>query len=302
MKQKTRRHSRAFFEKLVRNELHDLPESVQQETIDKLVQYDCPILTAQKTRAVLNKIKSQFNEANIAPSESIGIVAAQSLGESSTQLVLRTFHYAGVASEYMRGGLARVQEIINAVRHIKNPSMRIVIKHKRAEKRIIEQIKSLRGVSSLTITQEDGKTVIYTRGSNLRDAMEIDGVSVITNNIREIEDVLGIEAARAAIINELYGVYKSSGLDVDIRHIILIADMMTVNGYVEPLNRVGAMRHKKSIIAKMAFEAPISNLYTAAVTGAIDDLDGITENIIVGKPINRGTGSSLIVLEYKDNK
>jgi len=118
----------------------------------------------------------------------------------------------------------------------------------------------------------------------------VDHKRTITNDIHEIEKVLGIEAARAAIINEIMKVLEDQGLDVDIRHILLIADMMTRTGRVRQVGRHGVSGEKPSVLARAAFEVTVKHLLEGAARGEIDELKGITENVIVGQIIPLGTG------------
>lgn len=91
------------------------------------------------------------------------------------------------------------------------------------------QISGLKGIGKVIIRKED-EWIIHTEGSNLKDILKIDGIDNVrttTNDIHEIYVVLGIEAARNAIIHEAYRTLSEQGLSVDIRHIMLVADMMT---------------------------------------------------------------------------
>ena len=84
-------YSREFFEKLVRNDLHEVPDLLQEEVIEKLMEYNNSELTTEKTKEILQKIKCKYEEAKISEGESVGVIAAQSMGESSTQMILRNF-------------------------------------------------------------------------------------------------------------------------------------------------------------------------------------------------------------------
>jgi len=86
-------------------------------------------------------------------------------------------------------------------------------------------------------------------------------------------------------------VLDEQGLDVDIRHIMLVADIMTNTGTVRQIGRHGVAGEKESVLARAAFETPIVNLVRAAVRGEVDELKGVTENILIGQPIPVGTGA-----------
>ncbi|HIC98189.1 MAG TPA: DNA-directed RNA polymerase subunit A'', partial [Pyrodictiaceae archaeon] len=135
--------------------------------------------------------------------------------------------------------------------------------------------------------------VLVTEGSNLKEVLNVPGVDptrTITNSIKEIEEVLGIEAARAALIREMKNVLDEQGLDVDIRHLILVADIMTQTGRIRQIGRHGVSGEKLSALARAAFEMTVQNLYEAAASGEEDRLLGVAENVIVGGVVNVGTG------------
>jgi len=158
--------------------------------------------------------------------------------------------------------------------------------------------KGIEEVSRVVIRKEetdDGEEfVLYTEGSAFGDVLSIEGVDAsrtTCNNIHEIHETLGIEAAREAIINETMNTLEEQGLDdVNIRHLMLVADIMTNEGTIESIGRHGISGSKDSVLARAAFEVTVSHLLDAAIHGEIDALDGVTENVIVGKPIKLGTG------------
>lgn len=159
----------------------------------------------------------------------------------------------------------------------------------------IKGIRKIRRVIIQSMVGEDGRTEYFlvTEGSNLKEVLDVPGVDprrVYTNNIKEIEDILGIEAARMALIREMKDVLDEQGLDVDIRHIMLVADLMTFTGKVRQIGRHGISGEKPSPLARAAFEMTTQNLFDAAARGEIDDLRGVTETVIVGGVIRMGTG------------
>ena len=79
-------------------------------------------------------------------------------------------------------------------------------------------------------------------------------------------------------------------MDVDIRHIMLVADIMTFNGEVMQIGRHGVTGEKASVLARAAFEITVPTLIDASVKGLEDDLKGVTENVICGQIIPVGTG------------
>jgi DNA-directed RNA polymerase subunit A' len=176
----------------------------------------------------------------------------------------------------------------------------IHIKPKKAEllKKMLDKvssfyIKGIPGIKRVLITEEHGEWVIRTDGSNLPKVLEVYGVDTsrtTTNNVHEIAKTLGIEAARNALIHESKGVLEDQGLDVDIRHVMLVADMMTSTGEVQQIGRHGISGKKSSVLARAAFEITVPNIVDAAIKGESDPLEGVTENVIVGQSIPIGTG------------
>ncbi len=156
------------------------------------------------------------------------------------------------------------------------------------------RVKGINDVTHVVIRKESDGYVLYTEGSNLEDALEVEGVNphkIYTNNLREIFQVLGIEATRNAIIQEAMNVLNEQGMDVDVRHIILVADMMTADGTIRQIGRHGISGSKNSALARAAFEVTIKHLLGAGIAGTRDPLRGITENVILGQLIPLGTGA-----------
>ncbi|MDR5672162.1 DNA-directed RNA polymerase subunit A'' [Halalkaliarchaeum sp. AArc-GB] len=168
---------------------------------------------------------------------------------------------------------------------------------------LVEQLrdvvfKGIEEVDRVVIRKEetdDGEEfVLYTEGSAFGDVLEIEGVDptrTTCNNIHEIYRTLGVEAAREAIINETNTTLEEQGLgDVNVRHLMLVADIMTNRGTIESIGRHGISGSKDSVLARAAFEVTVNHLLDAAIHGERDELDGVIENVIVGKPISLGTG------------
>ena len=364
-------------------------------------------ITAATAKKIIKSASSFYDEARAIPHEAVGITTAQSIGEPGTQMTMRTFHYAGVATVNVTQGLPRIIEIVDARKVPKTPTMIIYMdefnskkKPLRTNEKLVRKIaasietttamdvatidvdvaqrnislqlnnanmrlknmsgaevrdklsralrlyvqaddddrpKSLRivpgvskeddladlasdpptytallqledkikklrlkglpGISRATVqgpTSETGEYYISTIGSNLSKVSEFDGIDrsrTYTNNINEIHDFLGIEAARQAIINEMWDTLEGAGLDVDVRHLIMVSDVMTTGGEVRAIGRHGVSGTKHSILARSAFEVTVTHLLKAGVIGERDMLSGVTENIIVGQPVALGTGS-----------
>ena len=158
--------------------------------------------------------------------------------------------------------------------------------------------KGIEEISRVVIRKEETdqgeEFILYTEGSAFGDVLDIEGVDAsrtTCNNIHEIYRNLGVEAAREAIIEETMNTLEEQGLDdVNIRHLMLVSDIMTNEGTIESIGRHGISGSKDSVLARAAFEVTVSHLLDAAIHGEIDELDGVTENVIVGKPIKLGTG------------
>lgn len=167
------------------------------------------------------------------------------------------------------------------------------------------QISGVKNIGKVVVRKEEDEWVIHTEGSNLGAVLKIDGVDKVrtmTNDIHEIEKVLGIEAARNAIIHEAKKTMEEQGLTVDIRHIMLVADMMTADGTVKSIGRHGVSGEKASVLARASFEETGKHLLRASIRGEVDNLNGIIENIIIGQPIPLGTGSVSIIMKQEDRR
>lgn len=315
----------------------------------------------------------------LEPGEAIGIVTAQSFGEPSTQMVLRTFHFAGVSEMQVTQGLPRLIEIFDARKKPTSPKMEIYLNkdfnnekdarilaekikevkieeiaseiklnfsdkvieiildkerlkhvHITADKvreklsdlgykvkekgeamvidasalnfREIYQIKEklkrtiisgIKNVSQILIVKRGKDYLIMTLGNNLKEIItmkEIDVSRTISNDPYEMADVFGIEAARQLIINEIHEVLNNQGLDIDIRHLKLVADAMTNTGVVSGVTRMGIISQKSSILARATFETPVKQFVNATIKGNKDKLASVVENIILNQPVPVGTG------------
>lgn len=179
-----------------------------------------------------------------------------------------------------------------------NPSLQEL--QRLAEKIRQIPIKGLKGVSRVMIKKkkkeaevEKTRFQILSEGSNFMKLLRIPGVNPqksYTNHIHEIAETLGIEAARNAIMKEAKNVMEKQGLEVDNRHIMLVADLMTYSGEIRQIGRHGISGESASVLARAAFEVTVKHLLDAAIRGERDNLVGIIENVIVGQEIGLGTG------------
>jgi DNA-directed RNA polymerase subunit A" len=159
-------------------------------------------------------------------------------------------------------------------------------------------VQGIDDIERVVVRKENGEYILYTEGSNLNGVFGVEGVDFTrtrTNNIAEISEVLGIEAGRNAIIDEALSTLREQGISVDVRHIMLVADMMCMDGEVKQIGRHGIAGEKESVLSRAAFEVTVNHLLDAAISNEVDVLEGVTENVIVGQPIQLGTGDVKLI-------
>ncbi|KAG5444137.1 DNA-directed RNA polymerase III subunit RPC1 [Clonorchis sinensis] len=343
-------------------------------------------LTQTQVRLFLTRIKEKYEKALIEPGSAVGALCGQSVGEPATQMTLKTFHFAGVASMNITQGVPRMREIVNAAAKIKTPLLTVTLTDpfsaslarqvklaieptrladisislrqcltpedvyvsvKLDEKRMARRgittarvasviqstklrkvklsrvtysknfvyvypvdlntletvvkvledvvVKGIPGVARVVIQQDkDLEHRIYVEGAKLREVMCVPGVvpeCTRSNNILEVEQVLGVEAARRVVIDELLAVMEGHGVEVNIRHVMLLADVMTNRGEVYGYQRTGMAKAKNSVLCLASFERTGDHLFEAAYHGQDDKVIGVTESIILGNPTRLGTGT-----------
>lgn len=154
-------------------------------------------------------------------------------------------------------------------------------------------ISGVKDVKQVIIVKRENNFVIITLGSNLKKILEFKEINperLVSNDLYEMEEVFGIEVARQLIINEIYEVLNTQGLDIDMRHLKMIADAMTNAGEVKGVTRMGIIAQKSSILARATFETPVKQFVNATVKGSKDKLSSVIENIILNQPVPIGTG------------
>jgi len=163
-------------------------------------------------------------------------------------------------------------------------------------------ISGMKGIDQVLPVKRNDDYVLLTSGTNLRDVLsmdEVDPVRTVTNDLHETAAVLGIEAARELIIEEVLKVVESQGLSVDVRHIMLVADIMCQSGVVKGITRFGVVSEKSSVLARSSFETPLKHLITASVEGEVDHLRSVVENVMINQPIPLGTGLPGLITKLK---
>ncbi|GAA6004779.1 hypothetical protein JCM11491_002226 [Sporobolomyces phaffii] len=348
---------------------------------------------------------TKYVKAKIEPGTAVGAIGAQSIGEPGTQMTLKTFHFAGVASMNVTLGVPRIKEIINAAKTISTPiiSAKLVqdqsetaarIVKGRVEKTFLGDIASviagvysnaqmyvsvhidMKAIKALQLevnldsiaasialapklkikaaditvkrrTEEihivahhnaDDKVPAYRRlmwlrrvlpsitvkgvtglqraviqqnpkgfkellveGEGLRDVMTTDGVVghlTTSNHVMEVEKILGIEAARKCIIDQIHYTMDSHGLGVDPRHLMLLGDVMCFKGEVLGITRFGVAKMKDSVLMLASFEKTTDHLFNASFNARRDPIQGVSECIILGSPANNvGTAMPALVAD-----
>ena len=270
----------------------------------------------------------------VAIGESVGIIAAQSIGEPGTQLTMRTFHTGGVAGGDITQGLPRVEELFEA----RNPKGLATITEIDG-KVTINDDKKRKEVT--VVGKDDAKTYVIPFGSKLKvkEGDEIKAGAPLTEgsiNPNEILAINGPEGVYNYIISEVQKVYRNQGVDINDKHIEVITKQMLNKVRVEDAGDTGlftaslvdmyefedannkAIEEGKrpakgrrvllgitkaslatdSFLSAASFQETTKVLTEAAIKGKTDELLGLKENVIIGKLIPAGTG----LKKYKNLK
>jgi DNA-directed RNA polymerase subunit A" len=166
-------------------------------------------------------------------------------------------------------------------------------------------ISGIKDITQVLPQKKINEYIITTAGSNLKQILslpEVDTQRTITNDVFEINKVLGVEAARTAIVQEVMNVFNEQGLSIDIRHLMLMADVMTHDGIVKGIGRYGVSGQKSSVLARASFEVALKHLFAAAVHSEVDELKGVVENVMINQPIPVGTGAYKLKLKEVKKK
>jgi len=154
-------------------------------------------------------------------------------------------------------------------------------------------VSGIQDIKNSLVMKEGDDWVIRTFGSNFLKIINFDEIDMMrsyTNNIYELAKVLGVEAARNAIIKETNSTMKQQGLDIDYRHVMLVADIMTFSGEIKPIGRYGVAGMKPSVLTRAGFEETIKHLVKASVRHEEDNFDAIFDNVMVNQQVPAGTG------------
>ncbi|MBN1274784.1 DNA-directed RNA polymerase subunit A'' [Candidatus Woesearchaeota archaeon] len=367
-------------------------DKVPQSILDDVKRYAPEKATPAKIKKILEKVHEEYRTSLADAGESVGLVAAESIGEPGTQMTLNTFHFAGVAEMQVTTGLPRLIEILDGRKTIATKSMELylnqpynkgegirqlaeslkeatfgefikeivvnlaeskleasldaermkrlqmtpsllvkalskatkTLKFSQEEDKVIirppgkdddpnslykvkEKIKGvyvsgIKGVTQVLPVKKGGEYLVLTAGSNLKDAFKderIDKQRSLSNDLYEIQKLFGVEAARQAVINETIKVIEAQGLNVDLRHFMLVADAMCMSGQLLGINRYGIVKEKPSVLARASFETPIRHVINASVSGETDFLNSVIENVMLNQPVPTGTGLPGLVTKVK---
>ncbi|KAL6060056.1 DNA-directed RNA polymerase subunit [Balamuthia mandrillaris] len=354
-------------------------------------------ITMQQLTEFFKLIRHKFKRAEIEPGTAVGALGAQSIGEPGTQMTLKTFHFAGVASMNITLGVPRIKEIINAVGNISTPIISATLVNPKIERaarivkgriekttlgQIAKYIKEVytaatcyisikldveaihalqlevnahsvrsailgtknikvkegdvqelsgdklrvfppdksreqmyfslqsvknalpgvlvRGIPTVSRAvinkkKQDGDTIFHllVEGYDLLGVMGTPGVvssETTSNHIMEVEETLGIEAARVTIMDQIQYTMKEHGMSIDTRHVMLLADLMCFRGEILGITRNGIAKMKGSVLMLASFEKTTDHLFDAAVHCREDEITGVSECIIMGIPMPLGTG------------
>ncbi len=156
------------------------------------------------------------------------------------------------------------------------------------------RIKGLKGIDQVVINEEDDDWQLQTAGTALRKTLkmkEVDSTRTTSNHLFEVKRVLGVEALRKKIIEEVNMTLEKQGIGIDNRHVMLLSDMMTREGELQGTTRYGLVGDKESLLARAVFEETKKHLREGTLGGESDPLDGVVENIVTGQPVPVGTGA-----------
>lgn len=160
-------------------------------------------------------------------------------------------------------------------------------------------VEGIEGVTAAVVRNDGNNWLIQTLGSNLEKVLhmeEVDETKTYSNDIYEVYRLFGIEAARSLIIKEAYKTMQEQGLDVNMRYLYIVADVMTWSGEIMSIGRYGVAGAKHSVLARAAFEETIKHLARAAIKGEVDELRGMFENVMIGRVVPTGTGMFELVV------
>ncbi len=215
-------------------------------------------------------------------------------------LGLKVADIAKSMDKSVKGATVKVEEnnIVLKLKDRDEKSLNELYKLKENAKEIYVQ--GIKGVSQVLPVKRKDEFIIISAGTNLKKVLEmdfVDGTRTTSNDIFEILSTLGVEAARQAVIDEVFKVIDAQGLNVDVRHIMLVADTMCASGEIKGITRYGVVSEKASVLARASFETPIKHIVNAALIGEVDKLNSVVENVMLNQIVPIGTGLTNLAMK-----
>lgn len=241
----------------------------------------------EKAKELAGKIKAQ-RIADIIKSDSINLVDLRI--ELELERERDKEKVKDVIDKYIKGCEISMRE--NKI-FIKPSKTEIKNLRKIRNKLLKLHVDGVKGIEDCVVIREGEDWIIQTVGTNLKKILkmeEVDTTRTLTNDVYQVYEILGVEAARSLILREAKETLDEQGLDVDARHLMLLADTMTFDGEVKAVGRYGVSGKKGSVLAKANFEETKRHLINASFYGETDTLDGVIENILIGHIAPIGTG------------
>ncbi len=162
-------------------------------------------------------------------------------------------------------------------------------------------------IQDKAVYKDDGKFVekqdiwvLDTTGTNFQETLALDYIDptqTITNDIIEIYDILGIEAARQVIYNEIFDVMNYSSVYINYHHLSLLVDRITSTAGMTAIYRSGLLKDNIGVLSKASFEVHTEVLLDAARHAEFDTIRGVSANVMCGQPCFIGTNSFNVLLD-----
>lgn len=154
-------------------------------------------------------------------------------------------------------------------------------------------VHGIKGIKDVSLVKEGDEIIILTQGISIKNVINMEGIDTTRlscNDIVEMYENYGVEAARQVIINEIMDVVKSQGLSINERHVLLIADVMTYTGEPRGMTRYGIVADKLNVLTRASFETPLKHIAKGAMLNEHNRLTSITENVMTNQMVFVGTG------------
>lgn len=279
------------------------------EIFDAKKELETPVMTIYlekqfDSRETARKIAEEIVEKTI---DDVIKKVSLNLNESSLELEPTDLKRIGTIIKAVKENFKDVNIKVKSKKVTVSMKNKIEIKElqKMREKILKLHFSGIKGINNAVVRREGENWIITTIGSNLEEILNIKEVNkhkTITNDIHEVSSILGIEAARNLIISEASETMQEQGLDVDKRHVMLVGDIMTMNGTVKSIGRYGVAGSQTSILARAAFEETIKHLVRASIRNEVDNFKGIFENVMVGQVIPSGTGMFDLIAKFEEEE